>query len=148
MSNVKFVRVVPALLLAPPRSPCLAGCGSTGAGREARPRSCPRTSPSTSPWTRPSRAASGGPCATCSAKFPDGEGALEELLDEGAPRAPASTSGDGLQDALGPEVAIAVLDVPASPGAEAPVVLLTQPGRRGRASRQLVEERRRSARAR
>lgn len=50
------------------------------------------------------------------ARFPDGEGALEEVLDE-----------KDLRDALGPEAVVAVLSGPVDADAEPPVVMLTQP---------------------
>jgi hypothetical protein len=59
------------------------------------------------------------------AHFPDGEGVLEELLDEAAEEAGLDGGAD-IRNALGPELALAVLAGP-SGGKEPPVVLLTQP---------------------
>lgn len=60
------------------------------------------------------------------AKFPDGERALEDLLDDAT--AEAGLAGEAnVRDALGPEVAFAILEVPHGAGGEPPVVMLTQP---------------------
>jgi hypothetical protein len=123
MSNVTLVRVVPALLAALLLA-VAAGCGSArqaGNAASAVPADVAAyvsmdTSFQGSQW-RAVRDLLG--------KFPDGEGALDDLLDEAAEEA-GLAEGDGLRDALGPEVAVAVLGVPAR-GEEAPVVLLTQP---------------------
>ncbi len=136
MSNVKLVRVIPALLAAL-LLPLLAGCGSTGAAGSA----ASAVPEDVAVYVSVDTSFEGGQWRAVSdllAKFPDGEGALEELLDKAAAGAGLS-GGDGLKDALGPEVAIAVLDVPQGPGQAAPVVLLTQPDDED-AFRKLVEE--------
>ncbi len=58
--------------------------------------------------------------------FPDGEGALEELLDEAAAGAGLS-GGEDLRNALGPEVGIAVLELSEGSEEDLPMVFLTQP---------------------
>ncbi len=71
-------------------------------------------------------------------KLPDGEGAFEELLDDAT--AEAGLEGDAeLRDALGPEVAFAVLGGPHDAGSEPPVVMLTQPEKEN-AFEQLLEQ--------
>lgn len=59
-------------------------------------------------------------------KLPDGEGAFEELLDDATVK--AGLDGDvELRDALGPEIAFAVLGGSHDGGDEPPTVMLTQP---------------------
>jgi hypothetical protein len=124
MSNVKSVRFIPTLLVAFLLLGA-AGCGDTedvGGAASAVPESAAvyvsvDTSFEGDQW----RAVS-----DLVAKFPDGEGALEELLDKAT--AEAGLEGNvELRDALGPEVALAVLDGPMGPEGEPPVVMLTQP---------------------
>jgi hypothetical protein len=123
MSNVKSMRFLSALLLAA-LLPVVAGCGSgseAGGAASVVPEDVAvyvsvDTSFDGDQWRA---------VADLLAKFPDGEGALEELLDDAA--AEAGLEGEaGVRDALGPELALAVLSGPQS-GGEPPVVLLTQP---------------------
>jgi Protein of unknown function (DUF3352) len=135
MSNVNVVRVIPALLAALLVA-LLAGCGTTGeAGNAAS-----AVPADVALYASVDTSFEGGQWRAVRdlvAKFPDGEGALDELLNKAATSAGLS-SGDGLRDALGPEVGIAVLDLPV--GAEdPPIVLLTQP-RDEDAFRKLVED--------
>jgi hypothetical protein len=124
MSNVKVVRLIPVLLVAAVL-PVLAGCGSTGAAGNAAsvvPADVAAyvsvdTSFEGDQWRA---------VRDLLRKFPDGEGALDELIDEAAAEAGLS-AGDDLRAALGPEVGIAVLDVPSGPDQEPPMVLLTRP---------------------
>ncbi|HXV35071.1 MAG TPA: hypothetical protein VD769_13775 [Gaiellaceae bacterium] len=60
-------------------------------------------------------------------RFPDGEGLVDELLEKASAEAGLGGGAD-LRAALGPEVALVVLDEPAAAGDEPPVVVLTQPG--------------------
>jgi hypothetical protein len=124
MSNVKSMRAILALLAATLVS-VVAGCGDSG-GAGAAASAVPEdvavyvsvdTSFEGDQWRT---------VADLLAKFPDGEGALEELLDDAASEAGLEGGAD-LRGALGPEVAIAVLAGPPSPNGEPPVVLLTQP---------------------
>ena len=117
------MRVLPALLLAA-LLPVVAGCGSgseAGGAASVVPEDVAvyvsvDTSFEGDQWRA---------VADLLAKFPDGEGALEELLDDAA--AEAGLEGEvGVREALGPELALAVLSGPQSRG-EPPVVLLTQP---------------------
>lgn len=123
MSNVKSMRVLPALLLAA-LLPLVAGCGSSseagGAASVVPADVAVYVSVDTSFEGDQWRAV-----ADLLEKFPDGEGLLEELLDDAA--AEAGLEGEaGVREALGPEVALAVLAGPLDAG-EPPVVLLTQP---------------------
>jgi hypothetical protein len=124
MSNVKVVRLILVLLVAA-ALPVLAACGSTGAAGNAAsvvPADVAAyvsvdTSFEGDQWRA---------VRDLLRRFPDGEGALDELLDEAASDAGLS-AGDDLRGALGPEVGIAVLDVPSGPEQEPPIVLLTRP---------------------
>ena len=124
MSNVKVVRLIPILLVAAVL-PVLAGCGSTSAAGNAAsvvPADVAAyvsvdTSFEGDQWRA---------VRDLLQEFPGGEAALDELLDEAASEAGLS-AGDDLQAALGPEVGIAVLDVPSGPDQEPPLVLLTRP---------------------
>jgi len=124
MSNVKSMRAIPALLVAA-LLPVVAGCGETGAAGGAA-SAVPEdvavyvsvdTSFEGDQWRA---------VADLLARFRDGEGALEDLLDEAAEEAGLDGDAD-LRDALGPEVAFAVLAGPLREDGEPPVVLLTQP---------------------
>jgi Protein of unknown function (DUF3352) len=122
MSNVKLVRVIPLLLLAA-LLPIVAGCGKTGqAGNAASV-----VPADVAAYVSVDTSFQGGQWRAVRdliGKFPDGEGALDELLDKAADSA-GLANGDGLRDALGPEVGIAVLAP--EQGAEPVVVALTQP---------------------
>ena len=118
------MRVLPALLLAA-LLPVVAGCGSgseAGGAASVVPEDVAvyvsvDTSFEGDQWRA---------VADLLAKFPDGEGALEELLDDAA--AEAGLEGEaGVRAALGPELALAVLAGPLVDDDEPPVVLLTQP---------------------
>jgi len=119
-----FVRFVPAVL-ACALLPLVAGCGSSGAAGGAA-AAVPEdvavyvsldTSFEGDQW----RAVS-----DLLGKFPDGEGTLESFLDEAT--AEAGLEGDvELRDAVGPEVAVAILSGPIGTDGEPPVVILTQP---------------------
>jgi hypothetical protein len=114
MSNVKSMRVILAVLIAALLA-VSAGCGesgSPGGAASAVPEDVAAyvsvdTSFEGDQW----RVAS-----ELLARFPDGEGALEELLDEAE-----------LRDALGPEAVFTVLSGPMGADGEPPVVMLTQP---------------------
>jgi hypothetical protein len=123
MSIVKVVRAIPALLAALLLA-LVAGCGSTGAAGNAA-SAVPEdvavylsvdTSFEGDQWRA---------VRDLLAKFPDGQGALDELLDKASAGAGLST--ERLEDALGSEVGVAVLDIPMGPGEEPQVVLLSQP---------------------
>jgi hypothetical protein len=124
MSNVKVVRLIPVLLVAAVL-PLFAGCGSTGAAGSAAsvvPADVAAyvsvdTSFEGDQWRA---------VRELLRKFPGGEGALDEVLDGAASEAGLS-AGDDLRGALGPELGIAVLDVPSGPDEDPPVVLLTRP---------------------
>jgi hypothetical protein len=123
MSNVIGMRAAAALFLAV-LLPVVAGCGSdkaVGSSASVVPADVAAyvsvdTSFEGDKWRA---------VTDLLANFPDGEGALEELLDEAAEKA-GLDAGTDVRDALGPEVALAVLAGP-SAGKEPPVVLLTQP---------------------
>jgi hypothetical protein len=123
MSNVSFVRLIPALLVAL-LLPLLAGCGKSGAAGNAA-SAVPEdvavyvsvdTSFEGDQWRA---------VRDLLAKFPDGEGALDELLEQASDDAGLST--ERLMDALGPEVGVAVLDIPTGPNETPQVVVLSQP---------------------
>ena len=122
MSNVKLVRVIPVLLLAL-LLPLVAGCGKTGqAGNAASV-----VPADVAAYVSVDTSFQGGQWRAVRdliGKFPDGEGALDELLDKAADSS-GLANGNGLRDALGPEVGIAVLAP--EPGADPVVVALTQP---------------------
>jgi hypothetical protein len=123
VSIVKVVRAIPAVLAALLLA-LLAGCGSTGEAGSAA-SAVPEdvavylsvdTSFEGDQWRA---------VRDLLAKFPDGEGALEDLLEKASDG--AGLSRERLQDALGPEVGVAVLDIPMGPDEEPQVVLLSQP---------------------
>ena len=123
MSIVKVVRAITAVLAALLLA-LLAGCGSTGSAGSAA-SAVPEdvavylsvdTSFEGDQWRA---------VRDLLAKFPDGEGALDELLDKASDGAGLST--ERLKDALGPEVGVAVLDIPLGPDEAPQVVLLSQP---------------------
>ena len=126
MSNVKSMRVDPRSCSSP-RS-CRCSPAAATAARPAKPPpSCPRTSPSTSRSTPSFEGDQWRAAAELLGTLPRRRGALDELLAEAAEE--AGLDGDAeLQDALGPEIAFAVLSEPVRPGQEPPVVMLTQPG--------------------
>ena len=136
MSNVKWMRLILALLVAA-LVPVLAGCGdgskAGGAASVVPEGAAVYVSVDTSFEGDQWRAVAG-----LLANFPDGEGKLEKLLAEAAEEAGLDGDAD-LRDALGPEVAFAVLSEPVRPGEEPPVVILTQPGDQD-AFEQLFEE--------
>jgi hypothetical protein len=123
MSNVISMRTAPVLLLAA-FLPVVAGCGSdkaVGSSASVVPADVVAyvsvdTSFEGDQW----RAVN-----DLLAHFPDGEGVLDELLEEAGEQAGLDGDAD-VRDALGPEVALAVLGGP-SAGKEPPVVMLTQP---------------------
>jgi hypothetical protein len=128
MSNVMsmgFRRVLIPALLAAALLPLLAGCGNTGeagSAASAVPASAVAyisvdTSFEGDQW----RAVSG-----LLAEFPDGEGLLEDLLEKATAEAGLESDAD-LRAALGPEVALVVLDLPSDPDSEPPLVVLTKP---------------------
>jgi hypothetical protein len=123
MSIVKVVRALPALLAALLLA-LVAGCGSTGAAGSAA-SAVPEdvavylsvdTSFQGDQWRA---------VRDLLAKFPDGQGAIDELLDKASDGAGLST--ERLKDALGSEVGVAVLDIPLGHNEEPQVVLLSQP---------------------
>jgi hypothetical protein len=123
MSNVKTVRVLATLLVAL-LVPLLAGCGNTGTAGSAA-SAVPEdvavylsvdTSFEGDQWRA---------VRDLLAKFPDGEGALDELLEKASDGAGVST--ERLKEALGPEVGVAVLDIPMGPNESPQVVVLSQP---------------------
>jgi hypothetical protein len=114
MSNVRSMRFIP-VALATVLLAVSAGCGesgSTGGATSVVPEDVAAyvsvdTTFEGDQWQAASELL---------ARFPDGEGALEEVLDE-----------KDLQDALGPEAVVAVLAGPVSTDGEPPVVMLTRP---------------------
>jgi hypothetical protein len=125
MSNVKSMRVISGLLAAAVLAAVLAGCGRTGAAGSTAsvvPESAVAyvsvdTSFEGDQW----QAVSG-----LLEAFPEGEGLVDELLEKAG--AEAGLEGDAdLRAALGPEVALVVLEAPAASGDEPPFVVLTQP---------------------
>jgi hypothetical protein len=118
MSNVKSMRFIPVALAAVLLA-ITAGCGesgSTGGAASAVPEDVAAyvsvdTTFEGDQWQAASE---------LMARFPDGEGALEEVLAE-----------KDLRDALGPEAVVAVLSGPVDADAEPPVVMLTQPNDAG-----------------
>ncbi len=134
MSSVIVVRVIPALLAALLLA-LLAGCGSSGSAGSAA-SAVPEdvavylsvdTSFEGDQWRA---------VRDLLAKFPDGEGALDELLGKASDSAGLST--DKLKEALGSEVGIAVLDLPVG-YEDPPLVILTQPSDED-AFRELLED--------
>ena len=123
MGNVMSMRIVPALLAAL-LLPLLAGCGSGGSAGSA----ASAVPEDVAVYVSVDSSFEGDQWRAVRdllAKFPDGEGALDELLDNASGE--ASLSKERLQDALGPEVAIAVLEIPTGEDATPPVVVLTRP---------------------
>jgi hypothetical protein len=124
MSNVKPMRVILALLVAG-LLPVAAGCGESGTAGGA----ASVVPADVAVYVSVDTSFEGGQWRTVAGlleKFPDGEGALEELLDEAAEEAGLDGDAD-LRGALGPELAFAMLPGPAGTDGEPPVVLLTQP---------------------
>jgi hypothetical protein len=124
MSNVKLMRVILTLLVAG-LLPVAAGCGGSGTAGGA----ASLVPADVAVYVSVDTSFEGGQWRTVAGlleKFPDGEGALEDLLDEAAEEAGLDGDAD-LRGALGPEVAFAVLAAPLGTGEEPPVVLLTQP---------------------
>jgi hypothetical protein len=123
MSNVMWMRFVPAALAAAALA-VAAGCGQTGAVGSA----ASAVPGSAVVYVSADTSFEGGQWRAVRdllGEFPDGEGLLEDLLEDAT--AEAGLEGDGdLRAALGPEVALVVLDVP-SAGAEPAVVVLTRP---------------------
>ena len=125
MSNVKSMRIISGLLAAAALAVAAAGCGETGAAGSADsvvPASAlAYVSVDSSFEGDQWRAVSG-----LLEEVPDGEGLLEDLLEKAT--AEAGLEGDpDLRNALGPEVALVVLEVPTDPEADPPVVILTKP---------------------
>jgi hypothetical protein len=124
MSNVMSMRFVPAALAAVVLA-VAAGCGQSGAVGSA----ASAVPGSAVVYVTADTSFEGGQWRAVSdllAKFPDGEGLLEDLLEEAT--AEAGLEGDAdLRAALGPEVALVVLDVPSAADAEPSVVVLTKP---------------------
>src|SRR5262245_1601711 len=125
MSNVMSMRVILALIVAAVL-PVLAGCGESsdvGGGtasvvpEDVAVYAAVDTSFEGEQWRV---------VRDLLAKFPGGEGKLDDLLEQAAQGAGLDGDAD-LRDALGPEVAFAVLAAPAGPGEEPPVVVITQP---------------------
>jgi hypothetical protein len=125
MSNVKSMRVISGLLAAAALVAVMAGCGQTGAAGSADsvvPESAlAYVSVDTSFEGDQWRAVSG-----LLEEFPDGEGLLEEVLEKASAEAGLESDSD-LRSALGPEVAVVVLEAPTGAGDDAPFVILTQP---------------------
>ncbi len=123
MSNVTFVRAVPAILVAL-LLPLAAGCGSSGSAGNA----ASAVPEDVAVYLSVDTSFEGGQWRAVRdllARFPDGEGALDELLDEASDGAGLST--ERLKEALGPEVGIAVLDIPTGSGGSPEVVVLSRP---------------------
>lgn len=122
--SMRFRVLIPAVLSAA-LLPLLAGCGGAGeagSAASAVPASAlAYVSVDTSFEGDQWRAVSG-----LLAEFPDGEGLLDDLLERATAEAGLESDAD-LRAALGPEVALVVLDVPADPEAEPPLVVLTKP---------------------
>jgi hypothetical protein len=123
MSKVILVRVIPALLAALLVA-LLAGCGNSGTAGSAA-SAVPEdvavylsvdTTFQGDQWRA---------VRDLLAKFPEGEGTVDELLEKAHGGAADSTK--DLDEALGPEVGIAVLDIPLGSGEDPSFVLLTQP---------------------
>jgi hypothetical protein len=118
---MRFASVLCALVLAA----VVAGCGQTGAVGSA----ASAVPGSAVVYVSADTSFEGGQWRAVRdllAKFPDGEGLLEDLLEEAT--AEAGLEGDAdLRAALGPEVALVVLDVPSAADAEPSVVVLTKP---------------------
>jgi Protein of unknown function (DUF3352) len=114
MSNVRSMRFIP-VALAIVLLAVSAGCGesgSTGGAASAVPEDVAAYVSVDTTFERDQWQAA----SELLARFPDGEGALEEVLDE-----------KDLRDALGPEAVVAVLPGPVDAGGTPPVVMLTQP---------------------
>lgn len=124
MSNVKSMRLI-AGLLAAALLVVVAGCGQTGSAGSA----ASAVPGSAVAYVTVDTSFEGGQwraVAGLLGKFPDGEGLLEELLEDAT--AEAGLEGDAdLRAALGPEVALVVLDVPSDAEADPPIVILTKP---------------------
>ncbi|HSE80982.1 MAG TPA: hypothetical protein VLA87_04690 [Gaiellaceae bacterium] len=122
---MRFRRVLIPALLAAALLALLAGCGSTGqvgSATSAVPASAlAYVSVDTSFEGDQWQAVSG-----LLARFPNGEGLLEELLERATAEAGLESDAD-LRAALGPEVALVVLDVPTDLEADPPLVVLTKP---------------------
>src|SRR5262245_14749297 len=126
MSNVFSMRLLPGLLAAALVTAVLAGCGQSGkAGNAASV-----VPESAAAYVSVDTSFEGDQWRTLSGlleKFPGGEGMLEHLLDEAT--AEAGLEGDAdVRAAIGPEVALVVLELPTGPSPPTPpFVLLTQP---------------------
>jgi hypothetical protein len=125
MSNVMSMRFVPRLVVAALLAAVLAGCGQTGA-----PGSAVSVVPESAvAYVSVDTSFEGDQWQVVSellAKFPDGEGLLDQLLEKAG--AEAGLEGDAeLRAALGSEVSLVVLDVPTGAGDDPPVVVLTRP---------------------
>jgi hypothetical protein len=125
MSNVKSMRAIPGLLAVAVAAAILAGCGQTGAAGSAAsavPESAlAYVSVDSSFEGDQWRAVSG-----LLEEFPDGEGLLEELLEQASAEAGLESDAD-LRAALGPELAVVVLEMPTGGGDDPPIVILTKP---------------------
>ena len=125
MSNVRSMRLIAGLLAALLLA-LVAGCGKTGVAGSA----ASAVPGSAVAYVSVDTSFEGDQWRTVAGllgKFPDGEGLLEKLLADAA--AEAGLEGDAdLRAALGPELALVVLDVPSDPEADPPVVILTKPG--------------------
>jgi hypothetical protein len=125
MSNVKSMRVIPGLLATAVLAAVLAGCGQTGAAGSA----ASAVPESALAYVSVDTSFEGGQWRAVSGlleKFPDGEGLLEELLEKASAEAGLESDSD-LRAALGPEVAVVVLEAPTGAGDDPPVVILTKP---------------------
>jgi hypothetical protein len=124
MSNVMSMRVA-SVLCAVVLTAVLAGCGQSGAAGSA----ASAVPGSAVVYVSADTSFAGGQWRAVRdllAKFPDGEGLLEDLLEEATAEAGLEGEAD-LRAALGPEVALVVLDVPSAADAEPSVVVLTKP---------------------
>jgi hypothetical protein len=109
------MRVIPAVLAAAALLAVLAGCGESGSAGGS-PSAVPAD---VTAYVSVDTTFEGGQWRAVSellTRFPEGEGELDELLDE-----------KELRDALGPEAVFAVLPGAVGSEAEPPVVMLTQP---------------------
>jgi hypothetical protein len=109
------MRVIPAVLAAAALLAVLAGCGESGSAGG----SSSAVPADVAAYVSVDTTFEGGQWRAVSellTRFPDGEGELDELLDE-----------KELRDALGPEAVFAVLPGTMGSEAEPPVVMLTQP---------------------
>jgi hypothetical protein len=114
MSNVWLMRFIPVALAAVLLT-ISAGCGESGSAGGA----ASAVPEDVAAYVSVDTTFEGGQWLAASellARFPDGEGALEEVLVE-----------KDLRDALGPEAVVAVLSGPVDADAEPPVVMLTRP---------------------